>query len=55
MSPDRSEGVIDALGRAGDGARAWAVRNHAGANDRADNRLGAGAKQRHEANKCFSS
>lgn len=24
-SPDQCEGVLDAIGRAGDGARAWAV------------------------------
>jgi hypothetical protein len=30
MSPDQSEGVFDALGWAGDEAREWAVRHHAG-------------------------
>ena len=30
MSPDQSEGVFDARGRAGDRARAWAVPHYAG-------------------------
>jgi len=48
-SPDQREGVLDAIGRAGDRARAWAVPEHAGPMTERTKQLGAGAKQRHEA------
>lgn len=50
MSPERSEGVFDAIGWVGDRARGYGTCLTCKANDRADKRLGAGAKQRHQAN-----
>ncbi len=54
MSPDQREGVFGARGAGGRLSEGIGRASICRADDRTDNRLGAGAKQRHEAEPCLN-